>query len=134
MATPSTPLPLGLPPMEAEAVDALPAGGGWQFEPKYRRFRCLAHRSGSQVHLQSRNQKPLDRYFPEVAHALEAIEQNDCVLDGELMKLDCGTAFDSGSEKVLWHTLMRPVISFVVAMTPGGRKMLVRSSPSRARR
>jgi hypothetical protein len=86
---------------------------------EYGGFRCLALRSGSRVHLQSRNQKPLDRYFPEVAHALEAIEQNDRVLGGEQMKLGCGTAFDSGSEKVLWHTQMRPVISFVVAMTPG---------------
>ena len=59
MTAASTPLPLDLQPMEAETVDALPEAGGWQFEPKYDGFRCLAHRRGSRVHLQSRNQKPL---------------------------------------------------------------------------
>ncbi len=85
MTAASTPLPLDLQPMEAETVDALPETGGWQFEPKYDGFRCLAHRRGCRVHLQSRNQKPLERYFPEVARALEAIEHDGFVLDGELM-------------------------------------------------
>ena len=75
MATRSKPLPLDLPPMEAEVVEALPAANGWQFEPKYNGFRCLAHKRGRQVHLQSRNQKPLERYFPEAASALEAIKR-----------------------------------------------------------
>jgi ATP-dependent DNA ligase len=81
----STPLPLDLPPMEAEAVKALPSAGGWQFEPKYDGFRCLAHRRGPRTHLQSRNQKPLERCFPEVACALEAIKQENFLLDGDLM-------------------------------------------------
>ena len=67
MTPASTPLSLDLPPMEAEAVDELPSGPGWQYEPKYDGFRCLAHRRGDRVHLQSKNQKPLERYFPEVA-------------------------------------------------------------------
>ena len=76
---------LDLPPMEAEAVDELPLGEGWQYEPKYDGFRCLAHRRGSRVHLQSKNQKPLERYFPEVAQGLEEIAEMDYVLDGELV-------------------------------------------------
>ena len=76
---------LDLPPMEAEAVDELPLGEGWQYEPKYDGFRCLAHRRGSRVHLQSKNQKPLERYFPEVAQGLEEIAEMDFVLDGELV-------------------------------------------------
>ena len=79
---------LDLPPMEAEAVDELPSGEGWQYEPKYDGFRCLAHRRGSRVHLQSKNQKPLERYFPEVAQGLEEIAEMDYVLDGELVIID----------------------------------------------
>ena len=85
MAAAPTQLPLDLPPMEAEAVDDLPAGAGWQYEPKYDGFRCLAHRHGGRVHLQSKNQKPLERYFPEIAQGIEEIAEDDFVLDGELV-------------------------------------------------
>ena len=68
MNAPSKPLPLDLPPMEAEAVDELPSGGGWQYEPEYDGFRCLAYRHGPELHLQSKSGKPLARYFPEVAN------------------------------------------------------------------
>ena len=74
--------------MEAEAVDELPAGPGWQYEPKYDGFRCLAHRRGGRVHLQSKNQKPLERYFPEIARGIEEIAEEDFVLDGELVIVD----------------------------------------------
>ena len=91
--TASTPLSLDLPPMEAEAVDELPSGPGWQYEPKYDGFRCLAHRRGGRVHLQSKNQKPLERYFPEVARGIEEIAEDDFVLDGELVI--AGGSFES---------------------------------------
>ena len=93
MTSASTPLSLDLPPMEAEAVDELPSGPGWQYEPKYDGFRCLAHRRGGRVHLQSKNQKPLERYFPEVAQGLEEIAEDDFVLDGELVIV--GGSFES---------------------------------------
>ena len=48
-------------------------------------FRCLAHRRGERVHLQSRNQKPLERYFPEVARGVGDIAEDSFVLDGELV-------------------------------------------------
>jgi ATP-dependent DNA ligase len=85
MSAAQTQLPLDLPPMEAEAVDELPVGAGWQYESKYDGFRCLAHRRGRRVHLQSKNQKPLERYFPEVAQGIEKIAGDDFVLDGELV-------------------------------------------------
>jgi ATP-dependent DNA ligase len=79
-------VPLSLEPMEAEAVDELPpAGNGWQYEPKVDGFRCIIFRDGDQVHLQSRRQKPLERYFPEVAEATRTIEPTKFVLDGELV-------------------------------------------------
>jgi ATP-dependent DNA ligase len=71
--------------MEAASVDELPTGGGWQYEPKYDGFRCLAHRRGARVHLQLRNGKPLERCFPEVAEGLGAIPDESFVLDGELV-------------------------------------------------
>jgi ATP-dependent DNA ligase len=75
----------GLPPMEAKLVEALPEGEGWQFEPKWDGFRCLAFRDGSDVHLQSKSGKPLGRYFPEVVERLLALEADRFVLDGELI-------------------------------------------------
>src|SRR4051812_13845992 len=71
--------------MEAVAVKELPSGGGWQYEPKYDGFRCLAHRYGPFIHLQSKNPKPLERYFPEVAAALASLAEASFVLDGELV-------------------------------------------------
>jgi ATP-dependent DNA ligase len=93
MTSASTPLSLDLPPMEAEAVDELPSGPGWQYEPKYDGFRCLAHRRFGRVHLQSKNQKPLERYFPEVAQGFEEIAEMEIVLDGELVI--AGGSFES---------------------------------------
>src|SRR3954451_13527455 len=79
-------VPLTLQPMEAEAVDTLPpASKGWQYEPKVDGFRCIIFRDGDQAHLQSRRQKPLERYFPEVAEASLSIEPARFVLDGELV-------------------------------------------------
>ena len=71
--------------MEAEPAEDLPSGRGWQYEPKYDGFRCLVHRLGSRIHLQSKNQKPLERYFPEVAAGLVALDETSFVLDGELV-------------------------------------------------
>ncbi len=82
---PAEPLPLELRPMEAEAVDRLPTGDGWQYEPKYDGFRCIAHRRGDRGHLQSKNGKPLERYFPELAAALLQVGEDAFVLDGEII-------------------------------------------------
>lgn len=74
--------------MEAEPVDALPAGAGWLFEPKYDGFRCLAFKDGNEVDLRSRNQKPLGRYFPELMAMLAALPVRHTVLDGEIVIRD----------------------------------------------
>jgi ATP-dependent DNA ligase len=79
------PLPLDLKAMEAETVETLPSGEGWQYEPKYDGFRCIAHRRAGRAHLQSRNQKPLERYFPELAQALLRPDDDRFVLDGEIV-------------------------------------------------
>lgn len=63
----------------------LPQGDGWQFEPKWDGFRCLARRGGGAVDLISKNGKPLGRYFPEVAEMLAGLSGDDFLLDGELI-------------------------------------------------
>jgi ATP-dependent DNA ligase len=75
----------GLPPMEAKLVEALPDGEGWQFEPKWDGFRCLAWRDGGEVFLQSKSGKPLGRYFPEIVESILAMRADRFVLDGELI-------------------------------------------------
>ena len=78
-------LALDTPPMEAKLADAIPDGEGWQFEPKWDGFRCLAFRDGEQVELMSKSGKPLARYFPEIAQALLALREKRFILDGELV-------------------------------------------------
>src|SRR6059058_1625439 len=79
------PLQPPLPPMEARSVDEIPAGKGWQYEPKWDGFRCIAFRNGEQIYLQSKNGQPLARYFPDVAGALSRLPGKQFVLDGELV-------------------------------------------------
>ena len=79
------PIPLSTKPMEAEPVDELPRGKGWLYEPKYDGFRCLAFRDGDKVDLQSKNQKSLNRFFPEVVAGLARLKADRFVLDGELV-------------------------------------------------
>ena len=54
-------------PMEARSVDDVPAGPGWQYEPKWDGFRCIAFRNGRHIYLQSKAAQPLARYFPDIA-------------------------------------------------------------------
>jgi ATP-dependent DNA ligase len=75
----------GLAPMEAKLVDRLPEEPGWQYEPKWDGFRCLAWRDGSAVLLQSKSGKLLARYFPEVVAMLGALAPPRFLLDGELI-------------------------------------------------
>ena len=72
-------------PMLAKASDSLPEGDGWLFEPKWDGFRAIVFRDGDEVYTQSRDLKPLDRYFPELAAPLRAQLPERCVLDGEVV-------------------------------------------------
>jgi ATP-dependent DNA ligase len=73
-----------LPPMEAHSVDEIPSGEGWQYEPKWDGFRCLAFRDGDQIFLQSKAGQPLARYFPDVVRAFGELKGKKFILDGEL--------------------------------------------------
>jgi ATP-dependent DNA ligase len=71
--------------MEALLAAELPEGSGWQYEPKWDGFRCLAQRDGDEVELISKNGKPLGRYFPEVLEAIAGLNTSRFLLDGELI-------------------------------------------------
>ncbi|MBC5806437.1 MAG: ATP-dependent DNA ligase [Candidatus Eremiobacter antarcticus] len=105
------------PPMEAQSVEAIPQGKGWQYEPKWDGFRCIAFRDGDDVYLQSKAGQPLARYFPEVVKNLQRLAADRFVIDGELV-------IRVGSELSFDDLLMRihPAASRV--------KLLSRETPS----
>jgi ATP-dependent DNA ligase len=72
-------------PMEARSVEEIPTGEGWQYEPKWDGFRCLAFRNGDKIFLQSKNGQPLARYFPDVVASIAKLPQQRSILDGELV-------------------------------------------------
>jgi ATP-dependent DNA ligase len=80
-------LPVNPPilPMLAKRVSELPVGGRWIFEPKWDGFRALVFRDGDEILLQSRDEKSLNRYFPELLEPLRSQLPARCVLDGEIV-------------------------------------------------
>jgi ATP-dependent DNA ligase len=90
-----TPAALPFPPMEAELVDDVPDGDGWQYEPKWDGFRGIAENLDGEFHLWSRNGRPLLRYFPELAALGEQLPPRSAV-DGEIVVvIDGGLDFDA---------------------------------------
>ena len=71
--------------MLAKRVDELPAAGSWIFEPKWDGFRALVFRDRGEIEIQSREEKPLNRYFPELVETLRQQLPARCVLDGEIV-------------------------------------------------
>jgi len=71
--------------MLARPAAELPAGEGWLYEPKLDGFRALVHFDGQRLHIDSRNGKLLDSYFPDLVNSLPAALGSPCVLDGELV-------------------------------------------------
>jgi ATP-dependent DNA ligase len=89
-------VPLDLHPMEARLVPDLPSGAGWQYEPKWDGFRCLAFRAGDQVEIKAKSGKSLSRFFPEVLSNLLALNVSTFVLDGELIiPVGVSSSFDA---------------------------------------
>jgi len=72
-------------PMLARLATELPAGDGWLFEPKWDGFRALVFRDRDRFYIQSRDLKPLDRYFPELEAFFRASFPERCVVDGEIV-------------------------------------------------
>jgi len=74
-----------LQPMLSSAAEGLPGGEGWLFEPKWDGFRTLVFRDGDEILLQSRDEKPMNRYFPELEASLARSLPARCVVDGEVV-------------------------------------------------
>ncbi len=96
-------LPLEPPikPQLARSAKDLPDGEQWRYEPKWDGFRTLVFRDGDEVHLQSRNGKPMNRYFPEIVPQVQTIASERAVLDGELIVVVDGIQeFDLLSQRI----------------------------------
>lgn len=92
----SLPFDPPLEPMLSKAAEALPMGDGWQFEPKWDGFRTLVFRDGEEITLQSRDGRPMNRYFPELIGPLAAALPERCVVDGEVVIVrDGGLDFEA---------------------------------------
>ncbi|MBZ0121805.1 MAG: ATP-dependent DNA ligase [Sandaracinaceae bacterium] len=89
-------------PMLAKLCDALPEGEGWLYEPKWDGFRALVFRAGDAIYTQSRDLRPLDRYFPELREPLLRSMPDHSVLDGEIV-LARGGALDFEALQLRLH-------------------------------
>jgi ATP-dependent DNA ligase len=107
-----------LAPMLAKPSNGLPEGDGWLYEPKWDGFRAIVFRDGKELLTQSRDLKPLDRYFPELAEPLLAALPERCVLDGEVVIVGQDAALDFDALLIRIH----PAASRV--------KMLAEQSPA----
>jgi len=137
----SFPLAPPIEPMLAKLAEALPEGSGFSYEPKWDGFRAIVFRSASEVFIQSRDLRPLDRYFPELHETFAAELPAGCVVDGEIV-----IATPDGLDFDLLQLRLHPAASRVAklaAETPAsfvafdllaadGRDL--RGTPQRARR
>jgi ATP-dependent DNA ligase len=90
------PIPPPIEPMLAKLADELPAGDGFLYEPKWDGFRAIVFRGGGDVFIQSRDLRPLDRYFPEVHAACLAALPDGSIVDGEIVvATPAGLDFDA---------------------------------------
>jgi ATP-dependent DNA ligase len=132
-----------LAPMETRLVDALPSGSGWQFEPKWDGFRCLASRDGRRIEMAAKSGKALARYFPEMVEQLAALKvRNDkFVLDGELA-IPVGSTLDFEALQMRLHPAESRIkklsretpaifIVFDLLIAPGGQSLIDRTLKER---
>lgn len=104
-------------PMLAKLTPSIPEGDGWLYEPKWDGFRCIAYVEPGKVYLQSRDARPLGRYFPEVEAALARAVSGSAVLDGEIVIMG-----ESGLEFETLQLRLHPAASRV--------KMLSEATPA----
>jgi len=87
--------------MLAKIADELPHEAGFIFEPKWDGFRAIVFRSGDQAYIQSRDLRPLNRYFPELERALAQALPKGCVIDGEIVVVGAtGLDFDALQQRL----------------------------------
>jgi len=88
-------------PMLAKIADELPAEGAYLYEPKWDGFRAIVFRQGDEAYIQSRDLRPLNRYFPELERALAQSLPKGCVIDGEIVVVGArGLDFDALQQRL----------------------------------
>ena len=127
-------------PMLAKLADSVPAGDGFLFEPKWDGFRALVFRESRSLFIQSRDLRPLDRYFPDLHEALLRVLPPGCVLDGEIViATPGGLDFDAlqlrlhpAASRVAKLAAETPA-SFIAfdALAAGGRSLMARPQSER---
>ena len=116
-------------PMLAKVADEIPPEGGFLFEPKWDGFRALVFRQGEEAYLQSRDLKPLNRYFPELERALAQQLPRGCVIDGEIVVVGAnGLDFDALQQR------LHPAASRVARLAQGNAGFVRRLRPAGGRR
>jgi ATP-dependent DNA ligase len=128
-------------PMLAKLADELPPAGGYLYEPKWDGFRAIVFRGADDVYIQSRDSRPLDRYFPELHDELLEKLPKNCVVDGEIV-IASGKGLDFDALQLRLHPaesrvakLARETPAAFVAfdlLAAGGRSLL--SAPQVERR
>jgi ATP-dependent DNA ligase len=128
--------------MLAKLADAIPDGGSFLFEPKWDGFRAIVFRGTSDVYIQSRDLKPLDRYFPELHDTLLEHLPKNCVIDGEII-IPTAKGLDFGALQMRLHPAASRVaklaqatpssfVAFDLLAAGGKNKMEVPQSERRA--
>ncbi len=107
-----------------------PPGSGdtWSYEPKWDGFRAIVFRDGDELLIQSRDGKPLDRYFPELAAPLKANLPERCIMDGEVVI--------AGGERLDFDALLlriHPAASRVAMLAEAVAGVIRRLGPAGAR-
>ena len=97
----SLPLKPPVKPQLAKSARELPEGDAWCYEPKFDGFRTIVFRDGDDVQLQSRNGRPMNRYFPDVVEQVLELPHERLVLDGEMIVVVDGVQeFDLLSQRI----------------------------------
>ena len=91
--------------------------GKWIFEPKWDGFRALVFRDGDELQIQSRDEKPLNRYFPEIVEALESQLPPRAVLDGEIV-IARGSVLDFEALQLRLHPRAASRVNMLAKQTP----------------
>ena len=115
--------------MLAKLSEELPAGGGFLYEPKWDGFRAIVFRAGSEVFMQSRDLRPLDRYFPELHDVLAARLPDGSVIDGEIV-----IATPHGLDFDAFQLRLHPAASRVAKLARETPAAFVAFDATRARR
>ena len=117
--------PAFIQPMQCKLVDELPEGERWLYELKFDGYRAIAIKNGARVELRSRNNKSLNRQYPEIVESLERLTSKSFVMDGEVVALDSkGVPSFQRLQNMGWKETVRPIYLYVFDLLNYDRREL----------